>query len=87
MSQPAVIYNHTEAVTKSDSVNLTTYDGNSKRLTDALYVGGAGIVVAVFGDDSTGQFTAVAGEILPLAIKRVNSSTTTATLMQALYQF
>jgi len=85
MSQPAVVFNHAEAITKSDTVNLTTYDA-SKRLTDAVYVGGAGIVVAVFQDDSTAQFTAVAGEILPLAIKRVNSTTTSATLMVALYQ-
>jgi len=84
--QPAVVFNKTEDITKSDTVNLTTYD-SKKKLTDAVYVGGAGIVVAVFQDDSTAQFTAVAGEILPIAIKRVNSTTTSATLMVALYQF
>ncbi len=67
------------AITKDDAVNIV----GPKPLTDAVYVGGAGIVVAVFADGSTANFTAVAGEILPLAIKRVNS---TATLMVALYQ-
>lgn len=75
-------FNQALAITKSDTVNIRA----DARLTDAVYVGGAGIVVAVFQDDSTAQFTAVAGEILPIAIKRVNSTTTTATLMVALYQ-
>lgn len=52
---------------------------------DAIYVGGAGIVVAIFEDGTAIQFTAVAGEILPLRTIRVNSTTTTATLMAALY--
>jgi len=80
-----MIYNRAFAVTKSDTVDLEAYVATG-RLTDALYVGGAGIVVAVFPDNTTAQFTAVAGEILPLALRRVNSGTTTATLMVALYQ-
>jgi hypothetical protein len=43
-------------------------------------------VVAVFEDGSTGAFTVAAGTILPLKCIRVNSTTTTATLMNALYQ-
>ena len=78
----AITFNAAAAITKSDTVNIV----GPNALTDAVYVGGAGIVVAVFQDDSTAQFTAVAGEILPIAIKRVNSTTTTATLMVALYQ-
>ena len=71
------------AITKSDTVN---FDENlNGGLSDAIYVGGAGIVVAVFQDGSTANFTAVAGQVLPLRIKRVNSTTTTATLMVALY--
>jgi hypothetical protein len=72
-------YNRAFAITKSDTVNIP------QGLTDAVYVGGAGIVVAVFQDDSTAQFTCVAGQILPVKVKRVNSTTTTATLMVALY--
>lgn len=69
-------------VTTSDTLNIP---GPNGALTDALYVGGAGIVVAVLQDDTAVNFTAVAGEILPLRIKRVNNTTTTATLMVALY--
>jgi hypothetical protein len=79
-------YNKYVAITKSDTVN---YDGSTfaanaatKALpADAIYVGGAGIVVAVMEDGSTAQFTAVAGEILPIRSIRVNSTTTTATLI------
>lgn len=77
-------YNQAFAITLSDTVNIAQF--GTMGLTRAVYVGGAGIVVAVFQDDSTANFTAVAGEILPLAIKRVNNTTTTATLLVALYQ-
>lgn len=77
------------AITKSDTVN---YDGSTFSASaatkaipcDAIYVGGAGIVVAVFPDGSTVNFTAVAGEILPIQTIRVNSTNTTATLMVGL---
>lgn len=72
-------YNVWDAITKSDTVNFT------RGLCDAIYVGGAGIVVAVQEDGTAVNFTAVAGEILPIAAKRVNSTTTTATLMVALF--
>lgn len=89
-------YATSKAITKSDTVN---YDGtvvsttgvyqttgNTKPIpADGIYVGGAGIVVAVYPDGSTQQFTAVAGELLPIQTIRVNSTTTTATLMLALY--
>jgi hypothetical protein len=69
-----------EAISKSDTVNFT---GGLSRW---LYVGGAGIVVAVFDDDSTATFAAVpAGTLLPIRIKRVNSTTTSATSMVALF--
>jgi diaminohydroxyphosphoribosylaminopyrimidine deaminase/5-amino-6-(5-phosphoribosylamino)uracil reductase len=47
---------------------------------------GAGIVVVVFEDGTAVNFTAVAGQVLDLKCIRVNSTTTTATLMVALYQ-
>lgn len=77
-------FNKAVSVTPSDTVDFVP-QGLGRKLCDALYVGGAGIVVAVFEDGTTVNFTAVAGEILPIAIKRVNSTTTTATLMVALY--
>lgn len=83
-------YNTATPVTISDTVNIyANSDGDATKgvppqLTDALYVGGAGIVQAVFQDGTVRAFTAVAGEILPIQIKRVNSGSTTATLMLAL---
>lgn len=73
-------YNRAEAVTKSDTVNF------QNGLCEALQVGGAGIVAAVFQDDSVVNITAAAGNILPIKIKRVNSTNTTATVMTALFR-
>lgn len=78
------------SITKSDTVNYdgSTFAANAATKAipaDAIYVGGAGIVVAVFENGDSAQFTAVAGEILPIRSIRVNSTTTTATLMLALY--
>jgi hypothetical protein len=68
-----------EAVTPSDTVSLGT-------LARALYVGGAGNIVAVMYDDTTCTFTAVpAGSVLPIAVKRVNATSTTATNIVALH--
>lgn len=87
-------YSYAQAVTKSDTVDVPmvgnqTMSNNGGLIPyfDALYVGGAGIVVFVLPDNTTVQFTAVAGEIIPLRGRRVNSTTTTATLMVALYYF
>ena len=71
-------------VTKSDSADLAPFTVNGQ-LTAALYVGGAGIVEAVMGDGTVVAFTAVAGGVLPIGIRRVNNTNTTATLMVALY--
>jgi len=73
-------YNTSEPIVKSDTVNFV------RGPCDAIYVGGAGIVVVVWPNDRTEAFTCVAGQILPVKAKRVNSTTTTATLMVALYQ-
>jgi hypothetical protein len=73
-------YNKAEAVTKSDTV------GFQLGLCDALQVGGAGVVAAVFQDDSVVNITAIAGQVLPIKIKRVNSTNTTATVMTALFR-
>jgi hypothetical protein len=88
---PNDFYTRYEAITKSDTVNFdgTTYAANAATKAipaDAIYVGGAGIVVAIDESGKAVNFTAVAGEILPIRAIRVNSTTTTATLMVALYQ-
>ena len=66
----------------SQVVDFGPYAGS----TGSLWVGGAGIVVALMEDNTVAQFTCVAGSLLPISFKRVNSTTTTATLMVALYQ-
>ena len=83
-------YTRSVPITKSDTVNYdgSTYAANAATkalVADAIFIGGAGIVVAVFENGATDQFTVVAGEILPIRTIRVNSTTTTATLMTALY--
>ncbi len=85
-------YNRAVAITKSDTIN---YDGTTASVlagtqnkaipADAIFVGGTGIVVLILEDGSAVQFTCAVGEILPVKSIRVNSGTTSATLMVALY--
>lgn len=71
---------HGAAITKHDTTNIAS------GLTRAVYVGGAGNLVAVWMDDTTTTFTAVpAGTTLPIRVKRINSTNTTAADMVALY--
>jgi len=76
-------FNYAIEITKSDTVNSPQYQG---RYPDMLWVGGAGIVVCVFEDGSTAAFTVVAGTLLPIRCKRVNSTTTSATLIVGIWQ-
>ncbi len=68
------------AITPSDTVNLDNP-------TRAIYVGGAGNVVAIMdGGDNAVTFVGVlAGTVLPISVKRINSTSTTATSLVALY--
>jgi len=91
MAQASGTFNRSVLITKSDTVNFdgSTYSASAATKaipSDAIFVGGAGIVVAIFEDGSSGAFTVAAGTLLPLKCIRVNSTTTTATLMNALYQ-
>jgi hypothetical protein len=72
-------YNHSVPVTPSDTVDF-------ERPSDALFVGGAGIVAVVWENGRVASFTCVAGQILPFKVRRVNAATTSATLMNALYR-
>lgn len=72
------------AVTPSNSTNLPG------GIAAALYIGVAGDVAIVGADDNNGEvvevFKNVAnGTILPVYCKRVNSTSTTATFIKALY--
>lgn len=64
------------AIVKSDTVDLV-------KPADGIWVGGAGVVVAVKPDGTAVSFTCVAGTLLPIYCIRVNSTNTTATLMVA----
>lgn len=77
-------YTKAVAIVKSDTVDFVA-EGTRDNLCSAIFVGGAGIVAVVFQDGSVVNFTCVAGQVLPVAAKRVNSTNTTATLMVALY--
>jgi hypothetical protein len=69
---------HAFAITPSDTVPLEFF-------SRAIYVGGAGNISVVMLDDSTIPFAGlVAGSILPIRVKRVNSTGTTATNLVAL---
>ena len=66
-----------EAVTPHDTTNF------SGGVCRALYVGGAGTVVAIINGTAI-TFTNASG-ILPVQASRVNSTSTTATSIVALY--
>jgi hypothetical protein len=73
-------------ITTSDTVDLVRYQ-QTQQLTDGIYVGGAGNLVAVMADNSTCVFTAPpVGTVLPIGVRRINATSTTATLLVALYQ-
>lgn len=75
-SQPAL---YAVAVTPHDTTNLSS-------IARALYIGTSGNVVAVMPDDAAVTFKNVsAGTILPVRAKRVNSSSTTAADIVALF--
>lgn len=74
-------------ITPSDTVNFFpgVAQSGGYAVCEAIYVGGAGVVVAVAQNGSKASFTAAAGEILPLRAIRVDSTNTTASLLVALY--
>jgi len=91
MAQITGTYNKSVVIAKSDTVNFdgSTYAANAATKAiraNAIFVGGAGVVVAVFPDGTIAPFTVLAGTMLPLQCIRVNSTNTTATLMNAMYQ-
>lgn len=75
----AQVWNRWTAITTSDTVDF------AEGLTGAVWVGGAGNVVAVMQNNITGTFTGVtAGAVLPIAARRINATSTTATNLVAL---
>lgn len=83
-------YNRSIPITPSDTINYdrSTFSANAATKAipaDAVYVGGAGTVTVVYENGQTDQFTAVAGEILPIRSIRINATGTAATLLAAMY--
>lgn len=79
-SNPSAMFsaNKLTSVTPSDSTDLVG--------VRALYVGGAGnINVLAYGDTSPVVLAVSAGTILPIFAKRVYATSTTATLIVAMY--
>jgi hypothetical protein len=72
-------FNKATPITPSDATDLP-------QVTEAVWVGGAGVVAAVMPDQSVVNFTCIAGTVLPLKVRRINATNTTATLLIALYQ-
>jgi len=74
-------YNDLFEITKSDTAAIPSGP------PDAIYVGGAGVLQLVLSNGRIVPVTAVAGTILPFrkCVVRVNSTSTTASLMVALY--
>lgn len=76
VGQPA---SNVEVVTPSDAVDLSY-------VSRALYIGGAGNVTVIMQGGQTVTFSGVsAGQILPIRVKQVKASGTTATLILSLY--
>lgn len=72
------VYNKFAAITTSDTVDLAAR-------ADAVWVGGAGNVAAVQTDGVVVTLTAVAaGTLLPIVVRRINATNTTATNLVAL---
>lgn len=73
----------TVAVTPSNSVDIAQLNNEYPR---ALWVGGVGNVAVVTPDGVVNTLEGVAtGTLLPIQVRRVNSTSTTATSMVAIY--
>lgn len=79
----AIVGQHAFAVVPSDTVSQ---DPTGKNMPFRIYVGGTGNVSVTTARGETAIFSGVpAGALLPVAVRRVNVTNTTATLMLAIY--
>ena len=72
-------YNKAAAVTPSNTADFLLGE------TAAVVASGAGNIAAVFPDNAVVVIALAAGQILPIKLKRINSTSTTATGITALY--
>ena len=74
------------AVTTSDTVNIPYVGGGDIKWACVLYVGGAGnLRVLTDGEDDVTFFNVAAGSFIPVQVKRVFATSTTATNIVALW--
>ena len=72
-------------VTKSDSISIMN-SSSVAEMPRALYVGGGGSITLVTGDNDTVTLMGVlGGSLLPIRVKRVNNTGTSATDIVALF--
>ena len=80
MSYLSFLARSSAAITPSDTALLP-------KAAEGIYVGGAGNIELVHTDGTEGIFYgAVAGTVLPFAIRQVKASGTTATNLRALFK-
>jgi len=72
-------YNVWVSVNASDTVDLPA-------LTDAVWAGGNGVIVAVSQDNTAVSFHCKTGDMIPIKVKRINATGTTLTNVVALYR-
>lgn len=72
-------YNKAAAITPSNTADFLLGE------TAAVTASGAGNIAAVFADNAVVVIAMAAGQLLPIKIKRINSTSTTATGLTALY--
>jgi hypothetical protein len=78
------LYNRAIPITPHNSTNFANIGG--QYTCEALNIGVGGVVTVVFEDDALAAITVVAGQVLPVKVKRVNATGTTATGVVALYR-
>lgn len=79
MIRDGAIYNKAATITTSNTVDIP------QGATDALLVGSSGNVAAVFENGDVVVLAVTAPCVLPVRVKRVNATSTTATGLAALY--
>lgn len=89
MAAPFASFSYARAIVKSNTANfdgsVSTY-GQDVKPCDAIWVGGAGTMVVVLQNGVTASLVCAAGTLIPVRAIRVNSTSTDASLMVALYQ-
>lgn len=86
-SQGVMWFNRCQVATPSDTVDFPIFTQTGV-LPGMVYIGGTGNMVGVAQDQTTTLFSGIpAGSQLPIGIRRINSTNTTATTIVACWRF